>query len=79
METRLIYIVINRDIEESKDISVICKDLVSWVKKTSLTKEVATFKNCCFLLGASGNYLVRKKVHFKVKWQKKVQKKQFVT
>ena len=68
MQTRLIYIVINRDIKESKDISVICKDLVSWVKKTSLTKEVATFKNCCFLLGASkvasGNYLVRKKGTF---------------
>ena len=34
----------------SKNISMICKYLVSWVKKTSLTKKVATFKNCCFLV-----------------------------
>ena len=27
---------------------MICKYLLSWVKKTSLTKNVATFKNCCF-------------------------------
>ena len=29
---------------------MICKYLVSWVKKTSLTEKVATFKNCCFPL-----------------------------
>ena len=33
----------------SKKLSVICKDLVSWVKKISLTKEVTIFKNYCFL------------------------------
>ena len=27
---------------------MICKDLVSWVKKISMTKEVAFFKNCRF-------------------------------
>ena len=32
----------------SKNISMIFKYLVSWVKKTSLTKKVATFKNCRF-------------------------------
>ena len=33
-------------ITEMKNIRVIFKDLVSWVKKTSLAKEVAFFKNC---------------------------------
>ena len=33
----------------SKNLSMICKDLVSWVKKINLTKEVAIFKSCCFL------------------------------
>ena len=33
----------------SKYLKVRCKDLISWMKKIRLTKEVAIFKNCCFL------------------------------
>ena len=41
------YIEINHD---SKNLSVICKDLVSWMRKISLTKEVAVFKKLLFSL-----------------------------
>ena len=38
-----------------KYISIICKYLVSWVKKTSLTKKVETFKNCCLKFSVENN------------------------
>ena len=43
MQTCLFYIELIHDITGRKNISMICKDLISWVKKTSLTKEVAVF------------------------------------
>ena len=44
MQTCRLYIEIIHNITGRKNISVIFKDPVSWVKKTSLTKEVAFLK-----------------------------------
>ena len=43
MQTCLLYVEIIHNITGRKNITVICKDLVFWVKKTSLIKEAAFF------------------------------------
>ena len=50
MQTCLLFIETNGDIKGIKNLSVICKNLVSRVKRISLTKEVAIFKDCSFSL-----------------------------
>ena len=45
----LLYIKIIHNITGRKNISMICKDLLSWMNKTSLSKEVGFFKNSHFL------------------------------
>ena len=50
MQTCLLYIEIIHNITGRKNISVIYRNLVSYVKKASLTKEVAFLKKLSFSL-----------------------------
>ena len=49
MHTCLLYTEIIHNTTGRKNISAIWKDLVFWIKKTSMKKKVAVFKNCRFL------------------------------
>ena len=55
MQICFLYIEIN-------PVSMICKDLVAWVKKIRLTKEVAISKNCRFLFKFSDENNIAKLV-----------------
>ena len=50
MQKCFLYVELIHNVTRRKNVSVICKDLVSWVKETSLTKEVAFPKKVAFPL-----------------------------